>query len=118
MVTLVGYRPRAPTATTLHPQSVIVAWSLLARRDLEQLRVYIERDNPRAAARTADRILDAAERLEQFPYLGRPGRETATRELVVPRTPYLLIYRVRGEALEMLRVLHGAQRWRIVPREH
>jgi addiction module RelE/StbE family toxin len=97
---------------------VIIAWSLLARRDLEQLRAYIERDNPAAAARTADRILDAAERLEQFPHLGRPGRETATRELVVPRTPYILIYRVRGEVLEMLRVLHGAQRWPVEPGEH
>jgi len=84
---------------------------------LEQLRAYIERDNPAAAARTADRILDSAERLEQLPYLGRPGRATATRELVVPHTPYVLIYRVHGEALEILRVLHGAQRWPLEPGE-
>ena len=97
---------------------MIIAWSLLARGDLEQLRAYIEGDNAKAAARIADLILNAAERLDQFPYLGRPGRETATRELVVPRTPYIVIYRVRGEALEILRVLHGAQRWPIQPGEH
>jgi toxin ParE1/3/4 len=96
---------------------VILGWSLLALRDLEQLQAYIERDDPAAAIRTAARILDAAERLERFPNLGRPGREKATRELVVPHTPYLLIYRVRGEALEVLRVLHGAQRWPIEPGE-
>ena len=62
--------------------------------------------------RTAERIIEATDRLEQFPYLGRPGRVNATRELVVPRTPYLLIYRIRDESLECAaRALHGARRW-------
>ena len=43
--------------------------------------------------------------------LGRPGRVEGTRELVVPDTPYLVPYRGRGHAVEILRVFHGARKW-------
>ena len=51
------------------------------------------------------------ELLAQHPALGRPGRVEGTRELVVPDTPYLVPYRVRGHAVEILRVFHGARKW-------
>jgi toxin ParE1/3/4 len=90
---------------------VIVRWSLLARHDLQTLRAYIAGDNPSAAASVASRITAAANRLARYPHLGRPGRQPHSRELVVPRTPYLLIYAVSEEHVEIVRVLHGAQRW-------
>jgi toxin ParE1/3/4 len=37
------------------------------------------------------------------------GREEGTRELVLPRLPYIVVYRIRGEAVELLHVYHGAQ---------
>ena len=60
---------------------------------------------------SGERILAATVRLAQFPESGRPGRRAETRELVVSQTPYLVPYRVRGELVEVLRVLHGRQRW-------
>jgi toxin ParE1/3/4 len=39
-----------------------------------------------------------------------------TRELVIGRTPYIAPYRVRGEVLEVLLVLHRAMRWPKLPR--
>jgi toxin ParE1/3/4 len=42
---------------------------------------------------------------------GRPGRKVGTRELIFTGLPYLAIYRVRGDTLEILRILHGAQKW-------
>jgi len=90
---------------------VIVAWSLLARQDLEALRTYIAGENPMAAARIAGRISAATDRLARYPHLGRAGRQAGTRELVVPRTPYVVIYVLLEERLEIVRVLHGAQRW-------
>ena len=90
---------------------MIAAWSLLARQDLERLRSYIAVDDRDAAMRMGERIVRAAELLEAFPYLGRAGRVANTRELVVPHTPYLLIYRLHQRNLQILRVLHGAQRW-------
>jgi plasmid stabilization system protein ParE len=46
-----------------------------------------------------------------FPELGRPGRKAATRELILTGLPYLAIYRLRNNAIEILRILHGAQVW-------
>lgn len=43
--------------------------------------------------------------------MGRPGRVSGTREWVVSGTPYLLVYRERGDALEVLHVWHEAQDW-------
>jgi toxin ParE1/3/4 len=90
---------------------VIVRWSLLARQDLQVLRAYIARDNPTAAASVARRITASANRLVRYPHLGRPGRRPGSRELVIPRTPYLLIYVVGEQRVDIVRVLHGAQRW-------
>jgi toxin ParE1/3/4 len=90
---------------------VIVTWSLLARKDLEALRTYIANDNPAAAERIAGRISAASDRLVRYPQLGRPGRQPGTRELVVARTPYILIYLMIEDRVQIVRVLHGARRW-------
>ena len=49
--------------------------------------------------------------LKEHPAVGRPGRVAGTRELLVTGTPYILPYRVAGDVLEVLRVLHSARRW-------
>jgi plasmid stabilization system protein ParE len=51
------------------------------------------------------------DRLAQLPNLGRPGRVSGTRELLVPGTRYVIPYRVRGERLEIIAVFQGRQRW-------
>jgi toxin ParE1/3/4 len=88
-----------------------VVWSRRALRHLVALRGYIERDSEASAALVAGRIVNAVDRLESHPELGRPGRIFGTRELVVPGTPFLIAYRVRGGRLELIAVLHGRQRW-------
>ena len=88
-----------------------VVWSPRAIGHLAALRDYIARENPGAAARTATRLLAAVDRLAELPNLGRPGRVSGTRELVVPGTRYVIPYRVRGERLEIIAVFHGRQRW-------
>ena len=88
-----------------------VVWSPRAIGHLAALRDYIARENPGAAARTAATLLAAVDRLAELPNLGRPGRVSGTRELVVPGTRYVIPYRVRGEGLEIIAVFHGRQRW-------
>ena len=88
-----------------------IVWSPRAIRHLTDLRAYIARDNPDAAARVAVTLLTSVERLAGMPSLGRPGRVSGTRELVVPGTPYMIPYRLRGERLEIIAVFHGRQRW-------
>lgn len=66
-------------------------------------------DNPSAAETEALRVLDAVGRLGAHPAMGQPGRVAGTRELVV--APYVVAYRVKGGAVQVLRVLHAARNW-------
>lgn len=86
-------------------------WSLFAVADREQIFDYIEADNPNAAVSMDDRIESGIEILLQFPLSGRAGRVDGTRELVIAGTPYIAAYRVAGDTIRILRVLHGAQQW-------
>jgi toxin ParE1/3/4 len=58
----------------------------------------------------AQHIREAVAILRDYPAAGRPGRVPNTRELTITSTPYILPYRVRGEMVEILRVLHGARK--------
>jgi len=88
-----------------------VRWSRQALINLRQVREYIAQDSPAMAAGVVSRLRAAALGLEQFPHRGRIGSLTGTRELVVARTPYLLVYRIDGDEVVILRVRHGAQHW-------
>ena len=88
-----------------------VVWSPRAIGHLADLRAYIARESPGAAARTATTLLAVVDRLAELPNFGRPGRVSGTRELVVPGTRYVIPYRVRGERLEIIAVFHGRRRW-------
>lgn len=90
---------------------MILAWTRPAESDLIGILDYIAADDPAAAVTTIDRIESAALRLIEFPRSGREGSVPDTRELPIPGLPFLIIYRVRGTAVEVLRVLHGARRW-------
>jgi len=91
---------------------VQILWTAAAARDLESMAEFIARDNPAAAVDQVLRVIHVVERhLPEMPHLGRAGRVPGTRELVVPDTPCLAAYRVRRNNLEILRVLHHAQRW-------
>ena len=86
-------------------------WVRRAERSLEAIADAIAQDNPQAAHTLIMTIRAAATRLLDHPALGRPGRVPGTRELVVSGTPYILPYRVQGETVQILHVLHGARRW-------
>ena len=91
---------------------MIPVWSPEAVEDLASLRAYIEQDDPAAAQRVALHIVrNIATLLSQHPDMGRPGRVPGTRELVIPRTPFIVPYRVQGDTIQVLRVFHGARRW-------
>ena len=86
-------------------------WTPSALRDIDDAGRYIAQDNPRAAVDMAERVLEAIDYLLQYPALGRPGRFRSTRELVVSGTPFIVVYRVRLDAIQILRVLHHARKW-------
>jgi toxin ParE1/3/4 len=88
-----------------------ILWSRRAIANLTALRDYIAEDSPASAATVAQRVLKTVELLAEEPQIGRPGRISGTRELIVPGTPYIVPYRVRGDKLELIAVFHGRQNW-------
>lgn len=89
-----------------------VRWTEPAARDLTEICDYIqEKGSPATARRVALSIFESAAGLAKFPEQGRIGRKPGTRELILSRLPYLGVYRVRGETVEILRILHGARKW-------
>jgi toxin ParE1/3/4 len=91
---------------------VTPVWSPEAVDDLVELRAFIEQDDPAAAQRIARHILRNVETLlSKNPAMGRPGRVPGTRELVIPRTPFIVPYRLRGSTIQVLRIFHSARRW-------
>ncbi|MBE1706192.1 MULTISPECIES: type II toxin-antitoxin system RelE/ParE family toxin [Mesorhizobium] len=88
-----------------------IRWTKRALRRLDEIGAHIEKDSPEAASRVIARILSAAELLTQQPAMGRVGRIKATRELVLVDIPYIVPYRVSGNTVEILTVIHAAQQW-------
>jgi toxin ParE1/3/4 len=87
-------------------------WSPEAIADLVALRGFIEQDDPAAAQRVAHHIIHNVETLlPNSPEMGRPGRVPGTRELVIPRTPFIVPYRLVGNAIHVLRIFHSARQW-------
>ena len=86
-------------------------WAVLALQDRNAIFDGIERHDPAAAIRMDERIGEAIDTLAEFPMRGRPGRVEGTRELVIAQTPFIAAYAVLGDAVRLLRILHGSQQW-------
>ena len=86
-------------------------WTRRALRDMQHLHGYIADDNPAAGRRLVSRIREAASHLRRSPQMGKRGRIADTRELVIAGTPYIVVYRIEGEQVQIVAVIHGAQRW-------
>jgi plasmid stabilization system protein ParE len=78
--------------------------------DLANIRAYIATDDPAAVQRVGKRLNEIINGLAKLPNLGKPGRVFGTRELVTPKigkTAYVIVYRVKSNQIEILRVLSG-----------
>ncbi len=87
-----------------------VSWTRPAYDQLAEILQYLSERDRQAAGRL---VVDIDRRLEQLgkhPNLGRVGRISGTRELVLTRSPYLLAYRVT-DRVEILALMHGAREW-------
>jgi toxin ParE1/3/4 len=90
---------------------VELRWTTAVLDDLDEAGAFIAVDDPGSAAAMADRVEEAVVALLRHPNLGRAGRVRTTRELVVSGTPFVVVYRVRRDQIQVLRVLHHARRW-------
>jgi toxin ParE1/3/4 len=77
--------------------------------DLDRIYAWIAKDRPRSADSTIDRILESAERLGRFPHMGHVGKAPGTYEWVVPASPYIVVYKINADEVDVVAVFHGAQ---------
>ena len=82
-----------------------------AQDDLRATYAYYAERSPAAADRVVGAILNAANGLAQFPLMGRHGAVPGTRERIVTRFPYRIVYQIVDDTIEVLRVIHTAQQW-------
>ena len=88
-----------------------IDWLRLALQDIEECAEYIARDDPETARLIVDRIWQEGQNLRTLPDRGRPGRVPGTRELVLQGLPYFLVYRVKGNTVQILRLIHTYRQW-------
>jgi addiction module RelE/StbE family toxin len=89
---------------------VKVIWSLRALHDVEHIRDYIAQDSPAYAQPFIDRLLHATRHLLQFPHSGRvmpEANNSNIREVIYQG--YRIVYRLNGETLEIVMVVHGSR---------
>jgi len=85
-------------------------WTLAAADDLESIGDYLAQHLPSFAQSTILEIYQTILTLRFMPQRGRAGREEGTRELVMSSLPYIVVYRVNDNDIEILHIYHGAQR--------
>jgi toxin ParE1/3/4 len=73
--------------------------------DLRHIREFIAKDNPTAASRVAVQLVAACDRLDFLPNRGRRGPGTCE----LPVRPYVIVYRVTPDGVEIARIWHMAQ---------
>ena len=88
-----------------------IVWLPKAITALDKEYDYIFSQNPQAAKRVFERVVGSIKRLEIFPDSGRQGQIEGTRELIVSGLPYIVIYRISNETVQILRIFHTSQDW-------
>lgn len=86
-----------------------VIWSRRARQSLAGIQRFVAADKPIAAERLVVRIIAIVEILRDHPLLGHSVGESGMRALVISRTPYIAVYRIRAGKVIVLNIWHGAQ---------
>lgn len=87
-----------------------VIWSAEAQAQLAGIQEHVAQDSPSNAAALIRRLVDRVAQLEAVPQSGRKVPEypdTDLRELL--SRPYRIIYRQRGEHVDVVTVMHYRQ---------
>jgi toxin ParE1/3/4 len=88
-----------------------VIWSIASTGHLQQLDGYLHEESPGGSTVMRRRILQTVRRVSQMPLSGRVGRIDGTREAVVPRSPFIVVYELAPQTVYILGVWHAARLW-------
>jgi toxin ParE1/3/4 len=111
-------RPRHKPSRCCQPpqedrtRAVVIKWTEQTVRQLDQARDYIALSNSEAVGfQVTKQIVTSVQQLAAFPLSGRASQVSGTRELVIPRTPFIVAYAVNSARIVILAIYHGAQPW-------
>jgi toxin ParE1/3/4 len=91
---------------------LILRWLPKAVANCDSQIEHIAKDNPIAAISQGDEIEKQVMDLVGDPSIsGRPGRKPGTRELVISRTPFIAVFRIKGRIIEVFLLLHSSRKW-------
>ncbi len=85
-----------------------IRWTPAAAEDLQRISDYLKDHHPHYRQPTMRKLYEAISSLKAVPHRGRPGRENGTREILFPPLPYVAVYRVKEQTIEILRIYHSA----------
>ena len=88
-----------------------IRWTIKALLNLDSAIKYIAGDSPANAQKVAQKIWNTVQLLSTQPGLGRPGRITGTRELIIGGLPYIVPYIEQEGEIVILRILHTSMKW-------
>ena len=80
-----------------------------ARRDLIDIWLEVSKVNPAAADELYNRLEAHVEILRRFPQSGRARLDIAPDARALVELPYLILYRIIPDGVQIVRVLHGAR---------
>ena len=78
-----------------------IRWTKKSAKNLAEVAEYIRKHNPQAASKIADRLKAAVRNLAENSHIGRIGRVTGTRELIVSDTNYIIPYHINKNKNEI-----------------
>ena len=84
-------------------------WTPAAVADLEHISDYLKEHHPRYRQPTIRKLYESVVSLKKRPERGRIGREEGTREFLFSPLPYVVVYRLTEQSVEILRIYHTAQ---------
>lgn len=88
-----------------------IRWTRKALNNLETAVHYIAADSPSNAQKVAQKIWDNIQLLRQQPGMGRPGRVSGTRELIISDLPFIVPYAEHNGEIVILRIIHTSMKW-------
>ena len=86
-----------------------IRWTPPAAADMQSISDYLKERQPEYRQPTMRKLYERIRALKDAPFVGRPGVVEGTRELLFPPMPYVAVYRVNGQTIEIWRIYHAAR---------
>ncbi len=89
---------------------IAIRWTEGAAADLKTIADYLFERSPQHAGRIVHSSTNLFPLSSTFLFAEEKEKKRGTRELVLAPLPYVSIYRIDQDAIQIVKILHGAQK--------